>query len=430
MQSSVTKRVEALGKLASPASKYSLVSTTLRCNEAASFTGTKVNDHRNGNVGNHVTLYYRGFQTFVDECEENSLDADNCCFAMEMCNTMAQSFEKESDRVNTFTAILLNYFPLLQFEVAKMGQGKCDVVVFNRIYIEIKNELGSGDSDSGPECLAYYFQALLPSPQSLNLCPEPAFIIQLAGPNLIISGCIFGEHPCVDRLVPPLWLVPQPHDNEAMIKIAIVFKALKRAMFALNAYYCNLPKIQNPRFPQYQSYEFEGRKYEIKYTEQMKNHLFLGTVDNEKVVIKFTETYCEEAHTLLAELGYAPRLYWCGGVTSRFQMVVMEYVSGCHVLDYISKYPDAVQPIKTQCTSALKCLHDRSLCHGDFRHTNMLVRDSGNICILDYEWAGKVGQVRYPFYMNHQHIEWPTGASDGELITKDHDTHWVDQIFS
>lgn len=130
--------------------------------------------------------------------------------------------------------------------------------------------------------------------------------------------------------------MPQPHDNEAMINIAIVLKALRNAIFAIDEYYRNPRNLQNPRFPQYESYELDGRKVMITYTKQMRNHLFRGTVDNNKeVVIKFTQTYCREAHALLDAHGYAPHLYWCGDVTSQFKMVVMEYVKGYPLLDYI-----------------------------------------------------------------------------------------------
>ena len=37
-------------------------------------------------------------------------------------------------------------------------------------------------------------------------CPGPTFLLQLVGPHMFISGAVFGEYVCVDRLTSPIWL--------------------------------------------------------------------------------------------------------------------------------------------------------------------------------------------------------------------------------
>lgn len=431
MSCSVTEKVATLGAITSPASKYSFLSSKMvleKSNKASDFCGITIYNHREGNIGHDITLYYSGFQTFMDECKNCKPNAEDCTFVMRLCNAMAQVYEAEENRHEALFNLLLSHVPGIQITVAKRGEGRCDILIGKKVYVEVKKEMESTNNDSFAECSSYYYQDLSCAP--FLKCPVPAYILQIMGPNLIISGIVYGEHVLIDRLAPPLWLVPQPHNNGVMTEIAKVIKALKNAIYSLVSYYDILPEVKYPRFPMYQSYPDNGNKIPITYDCQLKNHLFYGHVGEEEVIIKFTETYCRDAHVCLESQGYAPKLYWCGTVSSRFQMVVMEFVHGNPLLDYMSQHRDQTSDIITMCNSALKCLHDQNLCHGDFRHTNILVRDSGKVCVLDYEWAGVVGQTRYPLYMNHEHITWPGGAADGELIMKDHDTYWVQQLAS
>ena len=50
-------------------------------------------------------------------------------------------------------------------------------------------------------------------------CPGPTFLLQLVGPHMFISGAVFGEYVCVDRLTSPIWLVVQPGNTSAMVEI-------------------------------------------------------------------------------------------------------------------------------------------------------------------------------------------------------------------
>ena len=49
---------------------------------------------------------------------------------------------------------------------------------------------------------------------------------------------------------------------------------------------------------------------------------------------------------------------------------------------------------------------------------------------LDFEWAGLVGQAKYPHDLNHQWIEWPEGAAGDELITVGHDNSFIQQMLN
>jgi hypothetical protein len=51
--------------------------------------------------------------------------------------------------------------------------------------------------------------------------------------------------------------------------------------------------------------------------------------------------------------------------------------------------------------------------------------NSRKIKLLDFDWAGRYDQARYPAHVNHEGISRPEGAKDGEIITKDHDMEMV-----
>ena len=82
-----------------------------------------------------------------------------------------------------------------------------------------------------------------------------------------------------------------------------------------------------------------------------------------------------------------------------------------------------------QCRAILSELHGAGFCHGDFRSPNILVHDSGQVCVIDFEWSGKIGVASYQFFMNLVDIERPEGAIDGQLIEADHDLYWLNELY-
>jgi hypothetical protein len=66
--------------------------------------------------------------------------------------------------------------------------------------------------------------------------------------------------------------------------------------------------------------------------------------------------------------------------------------------------------------------------HGDVRDANILVRTDGtlDVKLLDFDWAGPVGTIKYPMNVNGEDIKRPAAASDGELILAEHDIQMVD----
>lgn len=45
--------------------------------------------------------------------------------------------------------------------------------------------------------------------------------------------------------------------------------------------------------------------------------------------------------------------------------------------------------------------------------------------LLDFDWAGRLGVARYPFFLNRQ-LEWHANVIDGGLLAPEHDTWRLD----
>lgn len=163
------------------------------------------------------------------------------------------------------------------------------------------------------------------------------------------------------------------------------------------------------------------------------------------------------AHQALEAFGFAPPLLSCQRLPGPWLMVVMPYLKD------VSTWSAAMQKPEDRLHAAVNVLHSAGYVHGDLRGCNVMmdnekVRGSSfepvcldaatlssapywhfhcskrlwivQVYVVDFEWAGKEGEARYPLYINHANIQWPEGASDSKLITKAHDLHWVRVLLS
>jgi RIO-like serine/threonine protein kinase len=92
-------------------------------------------------------------------------------------------------------------------------------------------------------------------------------------------------------------------------------------------------------------------------------------------------------------------------------MIVMDRVDGNHSPLKESDLNDAMHGL---ITDAVTSLHQAGFVHGDLRPSNVVrSNDSGGILLLDFDWAGKIGEVRYPMNVNRELDLWrPEEATD------------------
>jgi serine/threonine protein kinase len=193
--------------------------------------------------------------------------------------------------------------------------------------------------------------------------------------------------------------------------------------------------------------EFE---YIDAFSADTANVTFLAKVKSpdQKLVIKFVDWYGAEAHELLARNGLAPRLLYCGLLdgTQDFRitdghpqgsakvcglhvgpmrMVVMDFIEG----KTVEKMSPVPSDAREKTLKAIKKLHDAQLVFGDLRAPNVMISE-GKVFLIDFDWAGRVGQARYPRNLSRS-VNWPAKAEDLEMmpILMDHDLTMLDSSF-
>ena len=396
------------------------------------FRKVPICDHRDGRVGDDVTLYYPQFQQFVDDCLNIELSKEDLDFAQTVCAEMSQYFGDEKKRENAFADAIKEFFKVDVVADIVIGPKSC-------VIMEVKNESGQGGgSDSHSQAIGYYVQSLEEKKQ--DKCPAPAYLIELVGPQLTISGAVYGRYVFVDRLVDPVWLVPHQRE-EAMIRIARIFKALKEAIRKIRQYYTKETRVTWPRFPIFQSF-YKGN---IQYEKAIKRHTFKGTLTynngtSEPVFVTFVKRYSLKTHELMAFHGYAPKLihYEERVEGTQYTVIVMEYIPDAMPLDEFLKYaaanyPQYINNIKKGaqecCTKALKVMHESKdkYCHGKISSKSIIGKIQDNnvhIFIVNFKWAGRQGEARYPLS-----ADIPEGVQPGYPITRDQDEEQLKKLF-
>jgi hypothetical protein len=144
-----------------------------------------------------------------------------------------------------------------------------------------------------------------------------------------------------------------------------------------------------------------------------------------EVVVKFTVTYNEHAHKLMAEHGFAPKLYSSVPMIGGRMMVVMERVQGTQMCDLRRR--SLPSKLFDDIRKALDILHERNFVFGDLRNTNIMVLDRANdktrVELVDFDWVGIKGRDAYPACIRRSLIgtELSSGVSPCGLMEPGHD---------
>src|SRR5690554_2262406 len=79
-------------------------------------------------------------------------------------------------------------------------------------------------------------------------------------------------------------------------------------------------------------------------------------------------------------------------------MLIMQHMTNMSNVDNFEAY--LTQAHREQEARALTILHSAGFVHGDLRDANVMVNESGRVCIIHFDWSGKEGTARYPSTMN------------------------------
>ena len=176
-----------------------------------------------------------------------------------------------------------------------------------------------------------------------------------------------------------------------------------------------------------------GDKVNVEYDAHLKRGVFDAQWNGEGVIVKFTreKRYGTAVHKFCADKGFAPKLYEVdkrslAAISSR--VVVMEKIEGVRLSTVPAKKGAFdLQAIKRNIQAAITAIHGQGFVHGDFRSENILVLPDSSISVIDFDWSGRCGDVRYPPYVNEDIFG---RGSRNELIREQNDDKLVSKMIS
>lgn len=258
------------------------------------------------------------------------------------------------------------------------------------------------------------------------------------------AGAVASPKPQFEPLTHLFDLQSNEHDHEALLPLIRALGALRNAINSLEEEYIKLSepsaRLANPFYP-FRSYftSRDNSKVEFEYQERLHRHKLLFRVStseqNRNLLLKFTQKYSKGAHEHCASHKIAPELYAIEEMAGGWMMVVMEYLNEeTYTLLCNSRIPEQI--LRTGVRNAVFFLHRGNFVHGDIRGVNIMVKRewnecdvTGNVKLIDFDWAGQEGSARYPPNVNYEQVERPREARDGLFITKDHDDFMTNHLF-
>jgi hypothetical protein len=423
----------------------------------------------------HVSLLHPSFGEFSDKIRNDDITFDwsDCDAALAICSKMCSIFENKNLRLEEFLPILAKYlgvdelpavhFPTFQNDaglVVKIGESTENAVI---ITVDCKNELGVAGASSPheQENFVCFLHAVNKFRTAARRGVFPVILLSLCGPYLSVSLAAFGSSASSDPITPFLPLLITPHDRGSMEQVAKCLRAVKDCVRDLTAYYLH------PDFPSIDLTPEESQQLAYPYVREVFIGSFMVRFDyvnevatgklvfmvvatsitqsadsdatttsplavGDQFLVKFTKTYCEEAHKLCASIGAAPALF---SVSDRLPggwfVVAMEWL-GRNTYALTEGYP-----LQAKVRAAVKILHDADYVHGDLRPANIrVVVKAGQtsrehrVCLVDFDWSGKEGVTRYPSFMNRQDVDWHETAHDFAPLRKEHDNWFLDRLYA
>ena len=302
----------------------------------------------------------------------------------------------------------------------------------------------------------------------------PVFLLAIAGPRLLVAGAVFANTLIAQELTGYLNLGSHPTDPDRGVRrVAQVLVTLRDCIQDLSSFYNGLefteedgtltteprqtqrsrgsrqpstdpaPHLipKNPLnhvFPHHTEFVTDGKRFSFAYKrplvggEKATRALFIASMTSSPeevkkyIVVKFTRSYCEEAHSLLAALSLAPKLLHHAEFAG-IHFVVMERleVAGDTSNLLRDKGEDGKKHVDSL-REAVQALHDQKLVFGDLREPNILITKDG-LKLVDFDWSGKEGTVRYPADIARR-VEWPKGVKGGTEIKAEHDKVWFKRL--
>ncbi|KIL66082.1 hypothetical protein M378DRAFT_10374 [Amanita muscaria Koide BX008] len=395
-----------------------------------------------------VTLLHPIFGQFIDDCEKyKPMEKDNA-FVLELLTVMSKFYPDEAERADSVRQLFTEKYDIDFVQTViegiaystdgDIGRTNCRNLRF--AIIDFKNDVGSKGAEPLLQSIHYYLESNRRRAPEMPSSVLPCMII-------MIFGAAWMDRPVSQVLSSIIPFYFDFSDTRLRAMAARHLGAFKKAIRSLQDYYHNDLSVTNPPVPlsnptSIPSDIFPYRKHftslvdssehHFEYVKQHEHHrlFFFGKLsDGRGICIKFTHDYSPAVHSLCASKGFALKLLGFEELPGGWWMVVMEHIDENYVQfhDLESHHRSSVLEYLKQ---FLTFLHANGFVHGDVRDTNIMVPRSGELhfFLIDFDWAGRIGEVRYPMNVNRKGIWRPDGARDGDLITAEHDDEMLQHL--
>ncbi|KAI6030345.1 hypothetical protein EDC04DRAFT_2880451 [Pisolithus marmoratus] len=331
-----------------------------------------------------TVLLHPVFGQFIDDTKEIEVSAEDDKLVVELADAMSDLYKNESERIDNV--------------------GK------------FKNEAGNTSGEPYFQSIGYYLESTRKEAVTVPSSPLPCFLLSFFGPYVIFAGAAWNLRPTIQLLSMPIAFNIHSTDTDNLLVLACHMAAFHKATQTLKRYYEDLRPTQ----------PLQNTPVPPAVSQQLKNKLvFFGTESAEgsaivdRICIKFAWRYSPDAHKHCTSVGCAPALRGFEKIPGGWFMIVMDVLSN----DYETLENQQVSvPTKSLIRTKLAEFHKEGFVHGDIRDTNIMVSKSDNtqFRIIDFDWAGIAGEVKYPAFLNPE-VWRPEGASDGKPILAEHD---------
>ncbi|KAG9042544.1 hypothetical protein FS837_010740 [Tulasnella sp. UAMH 9824] len=389
--------------------------------------------------------------------------------AYNLCHAMPDHFAKENDRSKAFDKCLKPIFPLKSWHAqvpidpeTERHEAKVDRTyeLDGMILIIREDKLESGTGYDVYMQIARDYQLFVKKTNEDDPARvkqgAPVFLLCLLGPMLLICGGFHDtESTIVEPLAEPCLLFDDLLHNRQEVLARQLF-ALKTAVNALgdqrhadkkNVHLAGVPRVYTTYITED---GVEQRMTVLRPLESSppRSLLFVAAENSpDEKLVKLVRKYGAKVHRLLAKSQFAPVLYGHSSLQGAPTAYVMELLRsptngkpGWVTLweffrskEPVTRYSKAIE---TTLGEILGLMERANMVHGDLRPNNIMlevhrVHDSyipicsgekANLRVIDFDWAGESGSVRYPLQRN-QEIAWPGGP--GDSITSQHDRDLV-----
>jgi hypothetical protein len=408
-----------------------------------------------------VSLFHPAFAQFKDDLVSGPLDKSLSSLACRWMTELSAFFDNEGKREAKFHELLSELLDDYTISKKTFGSRSYETdggispgpknhfpdLLVKPLLVEVKVELTQkGNSDAFFEIVLYDqegVRTILADDRykgDWRKTRLPSLLLIHNGPNIQALGAVHLMEQYVEVLSPSLPLYFSEYDIHAFENLIRFMTALRRLFRSL----CNV--YDNPNdyavdstqvsFPCYCFYDsFSGSKVRFTYTKrisQVRLVFSARTEDNKDIIVKFGDgRYGTDAHKAAAEAGLVPALLGYSKLDGGMWMVAMESMED----DFVpcNEFQGLVQSCKDAIRMSVRKLHGLGFVHGDLRDGNVFVREQGedrwDCQIIDYDWAGREGEVVYPLGVYNTDFVWrPERYLDGEKITVKHDCATLEEF--